>query len=233
MNRYYRLIAGIFLGYVSVCYAIVFEDLVQIQQSVSEFVTKHIQLNDNESLSVQVDKLAETTKLIRCKTLPRLSFPEGLAPEKSSVVSVECVETPGWRIYVPFQYQLLTPVVVAKHKMLSGDAINPADLAIKPMNNRYSFNRCFKSIEDVFGLSASRVILEGEAITNGNTRKMPLIKRNQSVTLQLKRGPVIISMVGVAKSDGYLNESVPIINPSSKKVIDAVTTGVGQAELVY
>jgi flagella basal body P-ring formation protein FlgA len=40
-------------------------------------------------------------------------------------------------------------------------------------------------------------------------------------------------MLGIAKSDGFLNDRINVLNPSSKKIIDAIVVSSTQAEINY
>ena len=40
-------------------------------------------------------------------------------------------------------------------------------------------------------------------------------------------------MIGIAKSDGYVDGLIKVLNPTSKKIVDAVVTGKDRAEIIY
>ena len=55
----------------------------------------------------------------------------------------------------------------------------------------------------MIGLAARHSIYAGSVFNKTNTVSLPVIKKNQTITLAIKTGPVEIQMLGIAKSDGY------------------------------
>lgn len=210
-------------------------DPVDLKNLIETFVISTIPKKNNEDILIQIDSInAEIEqRLGQCAAPLNLSFPPGLPLEKNSVVSVSCEENPNKQVYIPFRFQILTPVLVAQRKIFNGETLRKSDLRIQKIAKAKLFNGYFKSMKKILGMAASKTIPEGTPINPNNIKKIALIKRNQPVTLLLKKGNIIVSMLGIAKSEGYLNDPIEIINPSSKKVIDAVTSGYGEATIYY
>lgn len=213
-------------------YAESIESPAAIQAEVEAFVTSTVHHEPNEELMVHIPPLDPALHLGTCRSNHRISFLPNTLPEQANSVHIACDSEPQWQLYVPVRIQILTPVVVAKQTLLPGLLLTKSCLTYAKKDKNLLYNDYFKKRSELIGLSTTRQIQAGMPLTIKNTRKMALIKRNQPVTLVFKKGSIEIAMSGIAKSDGYLNESVQIMNPSSKKIIDALVTGSGTAEII-
>jgi len=208
-----------------------YETKGHLESIVEAFVLEHIERRDDEHITVQVNSLNANIKLSYCESKIDISFAKGNSLSQSNAVVLQCHSEPSWNIYVPVSVQILSKVVAADRLIASGDIITEHDLVYEEYDKNKLYDGYFKDISDVVGLSVVRSIPAGTALTKRNVRQVAIIKRNQMVTLVLKTNGFEIDMVGVAKSDGYLNEVVKVLNPSSKKIIDAVVIGPARAQI--
>ncbi len=70
--------------------------------------------------------------------------------------------------------------------------------------------------------------------TSGFQRTLPIaqpaaIRRAETVAVTWQQNGLSLTLSGVAQKDGAIGDQIQIQNPSSKKLIDAVVTGPGQA----
>jgi flagella basal body P-ring formation protein FlgA len=80
-------------------------------------------------------------------------------------------------------------------------------------------------------IRATKLIKQGEIIRSEWFQPIPLVCRDQAVTVIARDENVGVKMVGLAKMDGWLGDMIPIINPVSNKTIKAKVTGNGIVEL--
>ncbi len=208
-----------------------YETRHHLESIVHSFVTKRFDARGDERINVQVSSLDENTKLSRCQSTIEASFAQGNMSGQSNAVILKCHSEPGWNVYVPVTVQIFTKVVAANRLIVPGDMITEHDLAYAEFDKNRLYDGFFKDMKEVVGLSVVRSIPAGTALTKRNVRQVAIIKRNQAVTLVIKTGAVEITMSGIAKSDGYMNDVVKVLNPSSKKIIDAVVTGPERARI--
>ncbi len=199
---------------------------------VHAFVTQHVEHHDDERIIININALSPTAASLHCESDIQASFANGSNAAQFNAVALQCHSEPSWTIYVPVSVQIMSNVVSASHLISPGDIITEHDLAYVESDKNRLYDGFFKDKKDLIGLSVVRTISEGTVLSKRVVRPVAIIKRNQTVTLILKKGAIEIDMLGIAKSDGYLNEVVKIWNPSSKKLIDAVAIGPDRAQLI-
>lgn len=213
-------------------YADEYENKNHLESIVHDFVIQHVESKVDERVNVQIHSLDANTQLSRCTSTIDASFAKGNSPGQSNAVVLQCHSEGGWSVYVPVSIQVLSKVVAANRLISPGEIITEHDLSYEEYDKNKLYDGFFKEMSDVVGLSVVRSVSTGTALTKRMVRQVAIIKRNQAVTLVLKTGAVEVDMIGIAKSDGYLNEVVKVMNPSSKKVIDAIVIGSDRAQII-
>ena len=89
----------------------------------------------------------------------------------------------------------------------------------------------FTSLDQVIGLTLSRVAGAEEIISSHHLGRSALIKKGDEVTVILDQDGLIITGKGVAQEEGHPGRSIKMLNPKSKKefqalVVDAKTVKV-------
>jgi flagellar basal body P-ring formation protein FlgA len=206
-----------------------YESLERIQLSIESFVKKNAVSDDGE-ISVQINSF-EAVKLPKCPGELAVSFAKETKPDAASVVLVECPAIESWRVFVPVQVQNKRNVLTVNRVLTVGDIINEHDLTYQPFDVNRLYEGYFIAKNEVIGLSVARTIPAGYPLTKKNLKQLPLVRRNQRVTLVLRQGAIEITMLGIAKSDGYMNDTINVLNPTSKKVVDAVVVSKDRVEI--
>ena len=76
--------------------------------------------------------------------------------------------------------------------------------------------------ESLLGREVRRTIYAGQSITTDNTRPPMLVKRNQIVTLKYINGALEITTTGRALGEAGLSESVSVLNPDSRQLVQGI-----------
>jgi flagella basal body P-ring formation protein FlgA len=63
----------------------------------------------------------------------------------------------------------------------------------------------------------SRVLRRGQILASGSIQPVPLIQKGMTVTVVARGNGVEITLSGVAKKDGWLEDRIVLVNPVSKK----------------
>ena len=109
----------------------------------------------------------------------------------------------------------------------AGEMIQPADLvwgkaALAPAGAP-------NDPDAVIGMAARRPLRAGAAVTARDVSALQVVKTNEVVTLTYDNGGVSLSMQAKALSGGAVGETINVQNVTSKKTVQAVVTGPGQA----
>lgn len=209
-----------------------FESPDRIKSAIDLFITNQLQQSDEEKVVVSVNQI-DTLKLARCQNPLKVSFPQDNATSQANAVLVSCDGETSWNIFVPVQIQLMTSIVSVNRVVYAGEVITEDDLVYERADKNRLYDGYYKEKNDVIGLAALRAISAGSPLTKKNLKQMPVVKRNQTITLTLRKGAIEIEMIGIARSDGYVDGMIKVLNPSSKKIVDAVVTGKDRAEILY
>jgi flagella basal body P-ring formation protein FlgA len=120
-------------------------------------------------------------------------------------------------------------VLVYARDMLAGEVVQPEDLM-------WSKNPAFgvpldaaREPQSVIGQAARRPLRAGAAVSLGDIAAAQVIKRDDIVQVIFEAEGIRLVLQGKALGAAGLGQSVSVLNPVSKKTIEAVASGPGQA----
>lgn len=200
---------------------------------IVNYALNHLSHQDDETLEINVLPLEKQIILPACTTAIDISMTSQLVAKQANSVTLSCRESPQWNIFVPINIKVFTDVLIANRLIKMGELLSASDTTYEKQDKNNLPDGFFKDQGEINGLAAKHNISAGSIITGKNTKQLPIIKKNESVSLLIKTGGVEVQMIGIAKSDGYLNDTIKILNPSSKKVIDAIVKNNHLAEINY
>jgi flagella basal body P-ring formation protein FlgA len=83
--------------------------------------------------------------------------------------------------------------------------------------------------EALIGQAARHALRQGGVATARDVAQVQVIKAKDVITVTYEAGGVSLALQGVALSSGGVGDAINVQNPSSKKILQAVVTGPGQA----
>ncbi|RAN35052.1 flagellar basal body P-ring formation chaperone FlgA [Hyphomonas pacifica] len=105
--------------------------------------------------------------------------------------------------------------LVATEVIRAGDTVNPANISTEAGDAVSADN-------PVMGREVRRTVYVGQEITLDDTRPARLIRRNQVVTVKFVSGGLEITTTGRAMGEATENESISVLNLSSKKIVSGI-----------
>lgn len=226
-----QIFCGMLVAHIS--YAQAFKDFESFSSFIKGYSMQQIPHEPDETLNIEIVKMNPNTPLPSCPVAYELSFSKNGLSSASNVVALTCKDEQPWTFYVPLQVQLFTKVLAAAKMIKTGEVIEKEDVVEKPYDKYQLYDNYFTDPDEIIGQVASHSIPAGGIFGKKSIKKMPLIQKMQSVELTLKHGPIMITMRGIAKSKGFLNDQIKVLNPISHKEIEAKVTGHGTAEIEY
>ena len=132
----------------------------------------------------------------------------------------------GFKTYSLYAYiRAFKETYVAKSN-INNNAPLKGNVGLEKAEVTNNYNNLVKGVDN---LITRKSIKKGEPILNQYTKEKPDLKRNSSVRILYKSNYIVVETTGILKEDAFLNKSVKIENPSSKKIISAKYIGNGIA----
>lgn len=122
--------------------------------------------------------------------------------------------------------------VVAVHALSPGEVITREDVRLRRMPLRNLPDQAPHQVADVVGLEAERAVAAGAPLDGKHLSRPQLIARGATVELDLSMPGLDVSAQGVALGSGAAGAVVPVLNPSSHLVVQAVVDGPDRAHVV-
>ncbi|QDP73469.1 flagellar basal body P-ring formation protein FlgA [Legionella israelensis] len=210
-----------------------FTNFQSFKHHIHDFVMQQTPHRGDEDLHVDILQLNEKMPLPSCPNDIQFSLSSQGISSNSNVVTLECHSSQPWRLFVPIQIQIFTNVLAAAHMVKPGEIITKEDVKIIKKDKTTLYDGYFSDTDEITGYIASSLIPADGVFAKKNLKKIPLIQKKQNIKLILKHGTLEISMRGVAQENGFLNDQIKIINPSSQKTVTAKVVSNATAEIIY
>lgn len=148
-------------------------------------------------------------------------------------VRVECHDQNPWTRNIIGYVRIYQPVVVADRALPRGTILTASDVTTREIDISTLRGQAVNSRSQVEGMALRRAIAPGTPIGLDVLTAPVLVKRGDTVVLTAQRGPVAIRQQGVALQDGEAGKQIPVRNHSSNRVVQAVVTASGEAEVLF
>lgn len=130
--------------------------------------------------------------------------------------------------------QAVVPVqaaaTVTARMLMRGDTLTAADLAEAMVPA--SLARGAVSAASAVGMAVRRTVPEGSVLRPIDLEAPALVKRGDSVTIEMIKGPMRITTGGKALDNGASGRSVRVVSTSTNRTVDAVVYGPGTVRMM-
>ncbi len=203
---------------------------VQDHASIRDAARQHVAAASDRFTAraeVTVGRLDSRLKLTACdQPLQTYDSPNGLNGGRG-VVGVRCDGAKPWKIFVPVTVALIESVVVTRHPLVRGQAVQADDVALSDTDVSRLHKAYFTRIEDVVGLRAKRSVGSGKTLHAGLLKREQLVKRGKTVSILADLSGLQVSMHGKAMSDGGYGDRIKVKNLTSGRVVSGTVAGNG------
>lgn len=136
---------------------------------------------------------------------------------------VVAIDSNGDRTMVAFKLKVFKVVPVFTKNIPRDRILVPEYVEMRVFEiTRRIYNRTADTVE---GFRTKVKVDEGAAVMKRHLRKINLVRYGEEVKVRLKGGSIVIEMKGIARGNASKNETVPVLNPASKKIIYGTVTG--------
>ena len=123
----------------------------------------------------------------------------------------------------------MVEALVYARSLNAGDVVRAEDLTWAPTASHVVPADAPRDAEAVMGLSARKPLRAGAAVSGRDLAAARVIAKDDTVSVTYRAGGLSLALQGKALGPAAAGETVRVLNPTSKKIIEAVATGPGRA----
>lgn len=192
----------------------------QIEQQAEKYLVDNLQGNMDE-MEIKVKYDGRDLELPKGKYRFIYSLPGGAVRTGRLPFSIK-VETDDGKYRLLHMTAILSvyqDVVKIRKAFRRGQVLTADDVEVDRMKTAKPVFDAISQAEDAIGFEVSQNLESGKILTFGVLKKPYIIKRGDHILLVMDRGPVKITVPGIAKEQGIRGSTIPVENLQSKKVV--------------
>jgi len=120
-------------------------------------------------------------------------------------------------------------VLTYTRSLSAGEVVRPEDVAWTRVQSHLVPGDAPADADAVIGQAARRALRSGAAVAGRDLSSPQVIKKDELIVVTFSQGGVSLSLQAKALQGAAAGDTLPVLNPQSKKTIVAVATGPGQA----
>lgn len=122
-------------------------------------------------------------------------------------------------------------VAIADYQLKRGDKISLSNVhfQVKEFN---TLRRTPITLEQAKNIRAKSTINPGQIIFENSVEEIPIINKNELVSVIVKDEGFVMELKGIAKENGTFGKVIRVYNPDSRKIIKAKVIGNNKAEVL-
>lgn len=113
-------------------------------------------------------------------------------------------------------YQVVVKIRKATRR---GQVLTGDDVEMDRVKTTQPVFDAISQVEDAIGFEISQNLESGRPLTFGMLKKPYIVKRGDHILLVMDKGPMKITVPGIAREQGYKGSTIPVENSQSKKVV--------------
>lgn len=121
-------------------------------------------------------------------------------------------------------------VLVLIRDVARGGVVSADDVEWQPMKPAWG-SRKVLDYDAVVGMEAKRPLKSGQPLQSADVKAPSVIRKGDPVTLIYATKGVKLTVDGVAQADAAMGDSLRVLNTYSKRTLDAVASGPGEARV--
>ncbi|ACL59576.1 flagellar basal body P-ring formation chaperone FlgA [Methylobacterium nodulans] len=122
-------------------------------------------------------------------------------------------------------------VAVLTRALARGESVGAADVTVQRRARDGSSADATADAASLVGQVAQRALAPGQKLRAGDLARPELVQRGETVTILYEGPGVSLALRGQAKEGGPLGAVVAVVNPVSKKVLQATVSGPGRVSV--
>lgn len=208
-----------------------------ISDGVSQYLHSRVAEQQHASRSVhavdvQTQAIDHRLRLAACAEALNYSMNANTQLPGRALVKVACNSPQAtWSIYVSATVSWEQDIVVAATGLRRGQDISAEDVRLERRRLKRPGVKYVHSLDQVIGKVAGRRLAANKAVDWRYLEQADLVRKGEAVQLVAKNASIAVKIEGKALTSGAKGEQIKVRNPLSNRVVDALVTARGRAEI--
>lgn len=198
----------------------------QVKSTIEE--TYRSRVPDSRT-KVTVNPINRTLSLTPCGHSLIIDLP--FASGERVTAKVSCSSPRPWSLFVTARVEQFIDVVTARQPISRNSRIKAGALILTEQNATRLRGDYFTRLQDVAGQTARAPIDNGEVISPRKLEATLAVHRGDQITLEARKGSLVIRTKGIALEDGHLNQQIGVKNLRSDRDLRGTVTGPGTVRM--
>lgn len=130
------------------------------------------------------------------------------------------------------ELEALAEILIAAENLQRRDVLTPEKVEFR-LQDISDLNQPLFDDEEIYGKRLKRSARVGQPLLRRQIDFPPMVKRRDKVTIQARRGGLLLTAAGEAKEDGQEGDMIRVINLGSRKVVLGRVTAPGLVEVEF
>jgi flagella basal body P-ring formation protein FlgA len=203
-----------------------------LQEAVRRFLAR-VGVEEAGALAIDATIPPDLVARLAASKSDQIEVSGGTAPWIGSQAFFVRVHENGTETPVPFNAELTLPhhVVVARHRLPRGVALEAGDVELVRLDTRGSVADGYGRLEDVVGQQTTQSIEPGQPITSRHVESIPLVRRGDVVTVVVRGPGFVVKRLARARGEGARGDSVALVTLEGRQQFMAEVVGVRELEV--
>lgn len=207
----------------------------QSAESIKKAIRLYIasNLSSNTEYKLTLGHFDNRLKLPLCtKPLEVFTRSNTVKPGRNSI-GVKCNSLKKWTIYTPININLYKNILVLTQPIRRGKTFDNTMFKIEKRDISLLRSGFMTDPLSLINKQATRNLNSGSVLNKSNYTEPKLIKRGDTVTIQVNSQNLNISMTGIAVMDGKKDQQIKVKNIKSQQVVQATVKNPGQVVVKF
>lgn len=117
---------------------------------------------------------------------------------------------------------------VAAHRLEPGAALGPGDFTQKQVADSFARGAVLRDPAAAVGRTVRQAVEAGAPVPLDDLAALPTVARGERVRMEISSPGISVTAIGVALADAGTGETVDVLNPASRAVVEASVLGPGR-----
>ncbi len=134
-------------------------------------------------------------------------------------------------VWTTWDVRVWESVLVLTRNVAAGEELSMDSVEYRRMSSREAGTKLDLTPAALVATRASKPLTQGTVLQRNDVVQLELIRRGDSITLEVQKGAVIARVAGVASEAGHLGDRIRVITADTKRELSAIVIGRGQVRI--